>query len=279
VPYVTRSPTLARAFTVIAPLLTIALAPAAARAQLTVLTNLVEERTARPGDQYTGMITIGNSSGQTQAVRVYQTDFRFAADGTSNTDDPGTSARSNATWIHPQVTRLSIPAGTEVNLPYTVNVPVADSLRGTYWSAVMIEGAPTSPAVAALTSAGRARAGVGSVMRYAIQLATHIGATGSRAVQFSNVNASQSPDSGSAVQLDVTNVGERGFRPTLWIEVYDSDGALRAKGKQVRGLLYPGTSLRQRFELGRFPRGSYKAVIFADTGSEPVFAAQFAVVF
>ena len=132
-------------------------------------------------------------------------------------------------------------------------------------------------ATAALAAArtGQSGMGVGSVMRYAIQVATHIGSTGNRAVQFTDVEPSKNADGTGAVNLDVVNTGERGYRPTLWIEVYDSAGVLRAKGKQVRGLLYPGTSLRQHYDLGTLASGTYKALMFADTGVEPVFASQF----
>lgn len=254
-------------------------APARARAQLAVMSNLVEERTASRGERYGGRITVRNTTGQTQTARIYQTDFRFAADGTSHTDDPGSSLRSNARWIHPQMTRLSLPPGAEISVPYTVEVPASDSLRGTYWSMIMIEGTGTPASIVAAARGGAVGVGIGTVMRYAIQIATHIGATGNRMVQFTGVNAVKNPDGTAAVNLDVVNTGERGYRPTLWIEVYDASGALRAKGRQVRGLLYPGTSLRQHYDLGTLPSGNYKALIFADTGIEPVFASQLALVF
>jgi hypothetical protein len=261
----------------LAPLVFGLVAPAWARAQLAVLSNLVEERTANPGERYAGRITVKNATGQQQNARIYQTDFRFAADGTSHTDDPGSSPRSNAPWVHPQMTRLSIAPGAQVTVSYSVDVPPGDSLRGTYWSMIMIEGTDTPAAAFAVR--GAPGIGVSSVMRYAVQVATHIGATGNRAVRFDDVNAVKNVDGTGAVNLDVVNTGERGYRPTLWIEVYDSAGVLRAKGKQARGLLYPGTSLRQHYELGTLPSGRYKALIFADTGVEPVFASQFALVF
>jgi hypothetical protein len=253
-------------------------APAAARAQLAVLTSLVEEKTANPGDRYTGRITVRNTSATPQSARIYQTDFRFAADGTSHTDDPGSSPRSNAPWVHPQMARVTIPPGAEVSVPYSVDVPQSDSLRGTFWSMIMIEGAQTSADVAA-AKAGTASVGVASVMRYAVQVATHIGATGSRTVQFTDVGASKNADGGTSLDLTVVDAGERGYRPVLWVEVYDSGGVLRAKGRQSRGLLYPGTSLRQHYDLGALAAGTYKVLVFADTGVEPVFAAQFNVVF
>jgi hypothetical protein len=260
--------------------LVVALATASrAQAQLAVLSNLVEERTAGPGERYSARITVQNTTNQTQTARIYQTDFRFSADGSSHTDDPGSSPRSNASWVHPQMTRLAIPAGAQVSVPYSVDIPASDSLHGTYWSMIMIEGLDGAAANPTAIRGAQPSIGVGSVVRYAVQVATHIGSTGARTVQFTNVNAVKNTNGTGAVNLDVVNTGERGYRPTLWIEVYDASGALRAKGKQVRGLLYPGTSLRQHYDLGALPSGSYKALIFADTGVEPVFASQIALVF
>jgi hypothetical protein len=41
-----------------------------------------------------------------------------------------------------------------------------------------------------------------------------------------------------------------------------------------RGLVYPGTSFRQHFEFGSLPPGTYKVIVFADTGEEKVTALQ-----
>ena len=114
-------------------------------------------------------------------------------------------------------------------------------------------------------------------MRYAVQLATHIRTSGSRTVQFGSPAASTATTGTAALDVDMTDTGERGFRPTLWVEVYDAQGTLRAQAKQTRGLLYPGTSLHQHFDLGKLASGTYKAVIFADTGEDAVFATQYTI--
>jgi hypothetical protein len=44
-------------------------------------------------------------------------------------------------------------------------------------------------------------------------------------------------------------------------------------------LLYPGTSLKQVFSLGRLAPGTYRAVVFADSGEDAVFASQFTLKF
>lgn len=251
----------------------LAAAPAAARAQIAVMSSTVEEKVAAPGTRYAAEIVIANPTAQPQVARIYQTDYRFAADGTSHFDEPGSTPRSNASWITPQATRVVVPAGMRVTVPYSVAVPGNDSLRGTYWSTVMVEGVATDPTA----GAGAPALAVGSVTRYAIQVATHIRTTGERSVRFENAGAATSAKGEATLELDVVDTGERAFRPALWVEVYDSTGALRARAKQQRGLLYPGTSLHQKFELGTLASGSYKAMVFADTGAEPVLATQYSI--
>ncbi len=253
------------------------IAPSAAQAQIAVLSSTVEEKTAAPGEKYTGTIVVSNPTATPQVARIYQTDYRFAADGTAHYDDPGTTARSNASWITPQATRIIIPPTSQVSVPYSVAIPVGDTLRGTYWSLIMVEGTPVEPTASG--NDAKPAVGIGAVMRYAVQLATHIRNSGTRTVQFSTPVAAKAANGTAALDIDMTDTGERGFRPTLWVEVYDAQGALKAKAKQTRGLLYPGTSLHQHFDLGSLPSGTYKAVIFADTGEDAVFATQYTITY
>ncbi len=263
------------------------LAAAASRAhgQISVLSSTVEEHVGGPGESYVGRIEISNPGNKSQVVRLYHTDYHFAADGTSSFDSPSSFAHSNAAWISIQSEQVTVPAASSVSVPYTVAIPKVDSLHGTYWSTVMVEPAEHSTASAKRDSANKTNVGIGTVIRYAVQVATHIGMTGTRTVRFQNIEAKRGGDSktasagNAAIELDVLNAGDRGYRPSLWIEVYDAQGTLRAKAKQSRGLLYPGCSLRQRFELGALPPGAYKAVIFADTGEESVYASQYTIAF
>jgi len=245
-----------------------------AHAQISVVGSSVEEHTASTGERYDGSVLVRNSDSKPHSVRVYQSDYSFFADGTSHFDDPGSTPRSNARWIKPSVSTLVVPPASDVAVTYVVTVPAADTLRGTYWSALMIEGEVIPPA-----AAGARQIGLGSVIRYAVQIATHLQATGTRKVRLSNQRFVTDSAGNHSFDVDVANVGERAYRPSLWVELYDDAGAQRAKVQQQRGLLYPGTSLVQHFALGNLPAGSYKAVVFADTGDDEVVAAQYKIVF
>ena len=247
-----------------------------AHAQIAVVGSTVEERTATAGESYVGTIVVRNLTQQDQPVRIYQTDYLFFADGTSHFDSVGSAPRSNGAWITPTVRSLLVAPGSEMTVSYTVKVPANESLRGTYWSAMMVEGAPTE---AGRPSAGRPQVGLGAVVRYAVQLATHIRDTGSRKVSFANSRFLTNADSTQSFELEVRNDGERAYRPALWIEVYDEQGAMRANARAERGLLYPGTSLKQTFALGRLAPGTYRGIVFVDSGEDAVFAQQYTLRF
>lgn len=251
-----------------------AMTPVVSRAQISVVGSTVEEHTAAPGQTYEGTILIRNLTAEPQAVRIYQTDYHFFADGTSHFDAAATTPRSNAAWVTPSASSIVIPPNSETTIGYSIAVPKIDTLRGTFWSALMVEGAPTAP-----PAASNKQVGLGAVVRYAVQLATHLPSPGSRKVAF--MNQAQSTDSSGhrAVELQVENVGDRGYRPLMWVELYNAAGALLGRREQQRGLLYPGTSLVQRFVFDALPAGSYKAVVFADTGDDAVFATQYTLQF
>jgi hypothetical protein len=255
----------------------VGLFPGRATAQIAVVGSTVEERVSAPGETYLGTIVVRNLTTRDQPVRIYQSDYLFYADGTSHFEDPGSTKQSNAKWITPTVRSLLVPPMSEMTVSYTVKVPASDSLVGTFWSTIMVEGAPTE---AGRSSGGRPQVGVGAVVRYAVQVATHIRTSGSRKVTFANAKFLTDTTTGQqSFELEVQNAGERAYRPALWIEVYDDQGALKANARQERGLLYPGTSLKQVFQLGKLPVGTYRAVVFADSGEDSVFASQFTLKF
>lgn len=248
--------------------------PRTAAGQIAVVGSTVEEHTAAPGQTYEGTILIRNLTATPQAVRIYQTDYHFFADGTSHFDAAASTPRSNAAWVKPSASSIVIPPNSETTIGYSIAVPKVDTLRGTFWSALMVEGSPTAP-----PAASNKQVGLGAVVRYAVQLATHLPSPGSRKVAFLNQTQSTDSTGHRVMEVEVENIGDRGYRPSMWVELYNDAGALLGRREQQRGLLYPGTSLRQRFEFDALPAGTYKAVIFADTGDDAVFATQYKLQF
>ena len=250
--------------------------PAAARAQVSLLSSTVEEHVAAIGETYTGRMVLSNRTNTPQTLRIFQTDYTFAANGTSNFADANTTPRSNATWVTPQATRVTVPPQSDLTVPYSVKVPTSDSLKGTYWSMIMIEAAEQAPT----QSGASGNVGIGTIVRYGVQVATHIGTTGTRAVKFEKPTATHAANGDAQLDIDVVSTGERAVTPKMSISVYDANGTLKAKPpEQKRGLVYPGSSFRQTFALGKLPSGTYKVVVVADTGDPKILAQSYTITY
>ncbi|HET7463950.1 MAG TPA: hypothetical protein VFJ82_22025 [Longimicrobium sp.] len=260
-----------RILSIALPLAAVA-APAAA--QITVLGSGVEERAAQPGETYSGTLRLRNEGRQAEEARVYLADYSFAADGRTVYAAAGSLPRSSARWIAFSPSQVRIAPGGEATVGYTVTVPAGAELHGTFWSLLMVEGiAHGSPESTTSTAAARVRMGVTPSIRYAVQIATTIGA-GAPQVRFASARA-YAAGTGKVLEVDVANAGEVAYRPEIRVELYDEAGNKAGAFTSRRGLLYPGTSLRQTFELGAVPAGTYQALVVADAGGDQVFGAQY----
>ncbi len=253
------------------PFRTLALAALAALstplgAQVSVISSTLEERPATPGERYTGTVRVRNTSTQPQVARIYQTDYRFLADGRTFYEQPGTAPRSNAPWVRFNPAQLTLAPGEEAAVAYEVAVPAG--MRGSYWSVLMVETAQPEPVRTAQRGVG-----ITPGIRYAVQLATHVGQAERR---IALEGARLTGETGSrALEVNVSNTGEQADRLELRVDLFDADGAPAGRLSSSRGLVYPGTSIHQRFELPALPAGTYRALLVVDTGSDEVFGAEY----
>lgn len=257
------------------------LAAPRADAQIAVVSSTVEERTGAAGASYDGTIRVRNTTGRAQEVKVYQTDYAFHADGRTLFADPGTTQRSNARWVSVSPAFLTLAPGAEATVSYRVAVPAAPAPgpRGSFWSMVMVEPVAAGSAESAQRPAGKSEMAIQTRTRFGVQLVTHLADEGARTLQFAQPRATSLPGGGKALEVDLTNTGDRAYRPALRLELYTADGAEAGRVESPRGLVFPGSSLRQRFELGKIPAGTYDALVIADTGGDNVFGARYRVTF
>lgn len=260
--------------------LLIALSAAAASAQIAFVGELSYDRQASPGDAYEGSFTLRNDGNQPAEAKVYQADYTFSCDGRTEYGEPGTLARSNARWIEFRPDRSVIPPRSSVAVQYTVKVPRgagSDSLKGCYWSMLMVEEIASGSPESSLPSAGQKSMGIQQAVRYGVQIATHITGTGTTSVGFSDPALAQIDSAGKALRISVTNTGENWMRPAVHLEIFDGAGKAhgRIEGSVFR--MYPGTCVRHEFKLPALPSGDYTALVVVDAGGEQAFGAQYTV--
>lgn len=272
-----------------------------AQAQVSVIGELSNDKEAKPGERYEGVISVRNDTNEPQEVKIYQTDYMFFRDGTNNYADPGTVPRSNAKWIAFSPSYATLPPLATVTVNYTVTVPPdspAKKLVGSYWSMLMVEGIGKGSAEStAPKDPKKAQMGIRQTIRYGIQIATHIAQTGTKKISFvdtklvyQGADTSKSikagkPDTTPAsqgkrfLQIDIENDGEVWIRPDVYLELFDDKGVSKGKFPGVKYRLYPGTSVRQMIDLSTVSPGSYKAIVVVDAGGEDVYGAEYTLKF
>lgn len=110
--------------------------------EVVVVGSLSREATPKPGGKKEGRIILRNIGDGAREVKVYQTDYMFRANGTSTYADPGTEARSNASWVTFTPRQFVIPGNETLSIYYTMHAPQDENLTGTYWSMLMVEPLP-----------------------------------------------------------------------------------------------------------------------------------------
>ncbi len=240
-------------------------------AQVTVVGSSVREHSVREGGTAAGAIRLRNVGSAPASVRVQQRDYLFYADGTSLYPEPGSHERSNGRWIALATTDVEVGPGEEVEVGYRIAVPRDEGLEGTYWSMIMVE--PTDPLPPVGGAGEEARLGVRTVLRFGIQVATHVGDARHR-LRLGSPRLTRGPGNRQILSFELENAGAAAYRPKVSLELYDGGGALLETLEVQRGLLYPGTSALQRFELPAHS-GTVEALVVVDTGAPEVFGGQF----
>lgn len=252
-----------------------------ATAQISVRSDLADDRTTEPGGSYTGTISVRNDTEEPQQARVYQTDYLFFPDGSNRFDEPGTNARSNADWITYTPSILTLPPSSTVEVSYEVRVPetLSDAaLGGSFWSMMMIEAVSADAATSTLGDAEpeARRLGAQQVMRYGVQVATHLGGPPDYDVALSDLETSVT-DSTRTLLVAAQNTGSAMMRPTVWIELYDAGGEKAAEIRADPFRLYPGTGVTYRLDATDLAPGTYDALFILDAGGDNVFGAQYSL--
>ena len=253
-------------------LMVIGLLPIYANAGFEVMGSLIYKYSAQKGETYSTVIKIHNTGESVQEVKIYQRDYLFNHEGASFYNDPGSNNRSNAPWIRYSPKTIILQGKETQNVQFEVTVPQSEILRGTYWSLLMAEG------VSQHDPNARGQLNISTSIRYAVQIITNIGLTGTGELEFQQPGVFTE---GNQVFFDVIllNTGERLISPDVSMELFDAETGESVKViKSPKNGMYPTTSTKCRFPLEGLPtRKTYTAVIVADGSGDDVFGLEYTI--
>jgi len=254
--------------------LILSLGPLVARAQIGVVNGLTQEKVCKAGETFESFITLKNNGPKEETVKIYLNDYSFSADGKTYYETPGKIARSNAAWITIGPKQLTIPGLASVDVKYNCKVPAGGTLVGTYWSIIMFEVVPKAQRGGADAGKKDINFGINQVMRYGVQIVTHFGDSGKRSLKFLKIDLLQDKTQ-KTLQVDIENDGQRWLRPFSYVELYNEKGEAAGKIEGDRWRIFPGTSVRFKFNVSSLKQGTYKALIVFDNKDSSVFGAQY----
>ncbi|WP_320110757.1 hypothetical protein [Draconibacterium orientale] len=240
-------------------------------AGIVVLNGLTHEKQVLPGETYRGTIQIQNAGSSAESVRVYLRDYWYSFSGESRYDDGGTLARSNSGWISYNPEVLTLDSAEVATIEFEVKVPANDTLQGTYWSVIMVEGInEPDPA--------KAQQGVtvNTAIRYAIQVISNVGTEAASDLQFLGMELKKQEDE-NVLNIAIENTGECILRPEVSLELFDESGNSTAVIKSDSRRVLPGTSVLSSLVLKNVGVGKYNGVLIADCGEERLYGTNFSL--
>lgn len=251
-------------------LLLMGLIPFCASAGFEVKGSLIYKHIAQIGETYTRVIKIHNTGDTDQEVRIYQRDYLFNSEGASFYNEPGSNLRSNAPWTQFGPKTMLLKGQETQDIQLEITVPWTDSLVGTFWSVLMVEG------VSQLDPNARGQLNINTSIRYAIQFITNIGTTGTGELEFQQPGM-VSEGNQQFFDFILLNTGERLISPDVSMELFDAETGESVKVIQLpKNGMYPTTSTKWRFPLEGIPtKKTYKAVVVADGSGEDVFGIEY----
>lgn len=225
------------------------------------------------GENYKGEIKIFNSDKVDQEVKVYQTDLLYNYEGLTFYEDPITHKRSNAGWIKYSPKTVIVKAGETIYIQYEISIPNADTIKGTYWSVIMVEG------VNQIDPDQVGQMNINTVTRYAVQMITEIENIGIGKLEFLEPILIKE-DSSLFLAVDIVNKGDHYIVPNVTIEFFNEKGESVKKVTASKKGLFPSTSNRYRFNLeGIEGEITYQTTIIAAGDDEDVFGLEYTLFF
>lgn len=239
-------------------------------AAIVVLNGLTHTHSLIHGKKTTGKVQIRNQSTKPTRVLIYKQDLIAACGQNVNYVDPNGFRQSLSPWLSTTVDEKLLGPNEEYVLFYAIELNDQESLKGSFWSVLMIEG--TDPVKEEKNEGLK----INSVMRYAIQIIADVGTEESPKLGFEDIQLKTIDKESQKVTIRLKNEGLFSTKAKLILEIYDEEGE---KIKTLDGTskrIYPQSCNEFEIELKGIKKGKYEGILIADN-SKDLFGATLSI--
>lgn len=231
-----------------------------AEGAIVVLNGLTHVHHANRGAEIQGKVRLKNDGKAPARVLIYRQDLVAECGKSPDYVNDSGSASSLSRWLSTNVDEKTLEPGEEYEVIYTVRVPQEEVPDGSYWQALMVEGADP------VKEENVQGISVSSKVRYAIQVVVNVGAFKSPVVTFENVEFRKGEQPSLAVVLK--NSGKYTSVVKVTVELHNEEGARVRKIETSGRRIYPSFCSSFTLDLQGITPGKYAGVIIADNGTD-----------
>lgn len=230
--------------------------------RVVIINGLTHTHSGMKGSVIQGKIMLKNDGKKETRVLIYRQDLIMNCETSFDYQDINKHDRSMGDWLKTNVDEKILQPNEEYDITYTITIPNELKQNGTYWAAIMVEGAEP------LTEEKKGGVTIGSKVRYAINILSDVGTFENSKLIFENINLKKSDSTVKIIQVKLRNNGNFVNRTKLNVEIYDKNGT---KVKIIEGIyrrVYPEKCNDFEIEVRDLPKGKYDGVIIADSGKD-----------
>jgi hypothetical protein len=225
--------------------------------------------TLKPGETAQVRVSLISDRDKPELVDLKLCDYWSNSDGQHFFEDIGKQPRSNASWIKLATHREIINPGETSEAYLTIHVPKDESLKGSYWSVLLIEPSDPVQTLAKLEQGFQLNVKV----RYAFHVVTNVG-TAIPSLKISKKGIEQI-DGKKIFFVDASNTSNLFLNPKMTVKLLNSQGKLEKTLESQTERLYPGSSARFLANGEGLPLGKYTAFLLFDNGDGRLFGDTF----
>jgi len=225
----------------------------------------------KPGESGQVRITLISDKEKPELVDLKLCDYRCNSNGQHFFDELGQQPRSNAKWIAQGSHRETIDPGERRDIYLTINVPQDNTLKGSYWSVLLIE--PSDPLQTLVEPEQGFQLQV--KVRYAYHIVTNVG-SGTPTLKIVRKGIEKN-DGKNFFTVDVENTGDTFLNPKMSAKLFNKKGKLEKSIETQTERLYPGSSSRFLADGEGISPGEYTAFLILDNGDGRIFGDTFAL--
>ena len=205
--------------------------------------NLSSLENLKPGEKKQIKITLTNDQDKAEQVDLKLTNYSCNSEGQHFFDEDEhdinasiKASRSNATWINIGQNRFIMEPSEKRDIYYTITAPNDSTLKGSYWSVLLIEPAGNR----ALQAPSDDGFSLQIKIRYAHHIVTNFG-EGAPKLKILKKEIKEI-ETKRYLCIHVLNEGDLFFNPTSTLKLYDAEGRLEKTIEAQSERLYPGNS-------------------------------------